>query len=70
MGGTVGCITAGYIGDKYGRKMIFNVSLAIMVVFGYLSSISTGLNEFIVYRFITLVGLGNLVSIVVPKLDE
>lgn len=70
MGETVGCATSGYIGDKYGRKVTFNAALAIMVVFGSLSSISTGFNEFLFYRFITLIGLGNLISIAVPKLDE
>ncbi|MEM3830431.1 MAG: MFS transporter [Conexivisphaerales archaeon] len=57
-GAAIGAITGGYLTDKFGRRIMFLINMAIFVVFAFLSSISANVLEFSIFRLLLGFGLG------------
>lgn len=57
-GAAIGAITGGYLTDRFGRKIMFMINMAIFVLFAFLASISANVTEFDVFRLILGYGLG------------
>jgi MFS family permease len=57
-GAAIGAITGGYLTDKFGRRIMFLINMAIFVLFAFLASISSTVLEFSVFRLLLGYGLG------------
>jgi MFS family permease len=51
-GSLVGGLFAGFVSDKYGRKIVWNICIIGNSIFGILSGLAPSLNSFFVIRFI------------------
>jgi AAHS family 4-hydroxybenzoate transporter-like MFS transporter len=54
----VGAITFGNLADKIGRKPVTAISCLLMGIFSLLAATSSSLNELLIYRFCTGLGIG------------
>ncbi len=57
-GAFVGAMVFGHISDRWGRKKVYGLELAIMIVFTLLSAVSVNFVMLIVTRFIVGIGVG------------
>lgn len=58
------------IGDKYGRVRSLTLTILIYSLFTGLSAFSMGVNDFIIYRFLTGIGVGGVFAVVVALIAE
>ena len=57
-GAAVGCLLAGDLADRFGRRMVYVFNLLFFVVFAVLSAFATNIPELIVARFFVGLGVG------------
>jgi MFS family permease len=53
-----GAVLFGYLADRYGRKKLFILTLSIYSCFTIFSALSPGFAWFMIFRFLTAVGVG------------
>lgn len=70
LGLTVGAFTLSPAADKFGRKTIILISTFIFGLFALLTAFSTSMNELLIYRFITGVGLGAAMPNIIALTSE
>ncbi|KAH7928789.1 general substrate transporter [Leucogyrophana mollusca] len=63
-GGTIGALTAGYMSDRYGRKITMNVAAVISVLGGVLLAGAVNTAMFLVGRIVSGWGVGMLVVLI------
>jgi MFS family permease len=66
----IGNLIGGYLGDKLGRKATTNIGILICLVFGYISAFAPCFTSFIIWRCITMSGVGLIQSNVSTILGE
>ncbi len=54
----MGAVFFGYMADRFGRKKLFVLTLSIYSLFTVLSALSPGFAAFMIFRFLTAVGVG------------
>ena len=54
----LGAVFFGYMADRFGRKKLFVLTLSIYSLFTILSALSPGFTAFMIFRFLTAVGVG------------
>ena len=54
----VGAVLFGYLADRFGRKKLFLLTLTVYSVFTLCSALSPGFTLFVVFRFLTAIGVG------------
>lgn len=65
-----GALTAGPLADRLGRKRVLTGAVAVMGVFSLVSAFSSSLNELMVLRFFTGLGLGAAMPNAVTMVSE
>jgi MFS family permease len=70
VGAVVGSLVFGWLTDRVGRKMIFNVTLGIYVLGVLLSAFAWDFWSFAAFRFITGLGIGGEYSAINSAIDE
>ena len=70
MGAVIGALLFGWLTDRFGRKSIFNVTLGIYIVGVLLSAFSWDLRSFLLFRFLTGIGIGGEYSAINSAIDE
>jgi MFS family permease len=66
----VGAVLFGYYADRFGRRRLFILTLLIYSAFTVLSAISPGYGAFLVFRFLTAIGVGAEYSAVNAAISE
>ncbi len=54
----VGAVLFGYLADRFGRKKLFLLTLTVYSVFTLCSALSPGFTSFMLFRFLTAIGVG------------
>ncbi len=70
VGAVIGALLFGWLTDRYGRKSIFNVTLGIYIVGVLLSAFSWDVRSFMLFRFVTGIGIGGEYSAINSAIDE
>jgi len=70
VGWAVGGLAFGIMGDRKGRVKTLSTTILIYSLFTGLSALSTGVNDFVLYRFLTGLGVGGVFSVVVALIAE
>ncbi|WP_254070535.1 MFS transporter [Acidisphaera sp. L21] len=70
MGAVVGALFFGWLTDRLGRKVIFNVTLGIYVLGVLLSAFAWDFWSFAAFRFITGLGIGGEYAAINSAIDE
>jgi len=70
VGAVVGSLVFGYLTDRYGRKKLFLVTLAVYVAATLLTAASWSFESFVVFRFLTGLGIGGEYSAINSTIDE
>jgi len=70
IGWALGGLGFGVIGDKYGRVRSLSITILIYSLFTGLSAFSVGVNDFILYRLLTGIGVGGVFAVVVALIAE
>jgi len=70
LGLTVGAFTLSPAADKFGRKTIILISTFIFGLFALLTAFAGSMNELLIYRFITGVGLGAAMPNIIALTSE
>lgn len=70
VGMAAGSVALGWLGDRIGRKAAFCVSVGLLAVGSFASSLAGALASLVVYRFITGVGLGGAVPLAASFVAE
>lgn len=65
-----GAIVAGRLSDKIGRKKILIFSVAIFGVMSLLTAFTTGFNSLVLIRFLTGVGMGGALPLIIAMSSE
>lgn len=60
----------GKIGDMYGRKKIFQISIIIFLLGSALCGLSTSMNELVFFRALQGIGAGGLISLVLAIIGD
>lgn len=60
----------GKIGDLYGRKKIFQISIVIFLVGSALSGLSQTMNQLVLFRALQGIGAGGLISLVLAIIGD
>ena len=60
----------GFVGDRFGRRYAILAALGIVGLFSLITATATSLNEFVVLRFVTGVGLGGLIPNIIALAAE
>ena len=66
----VGALLFGYLADRFGRRRLFIVTLLIYSTFTVVSALSPGYGAFLIFRFLTAVGVGAEYSAVNAAISE
>lgn len=66
----VGSLVSGYLADKFGRRSLFMITLAIIAIGSFLTALSTNIYEIWAFRFITGFGIGGDIPVVWAYLTE
>ena len=66
----IAAMLAGPIADRWGRKWPIIISTITLAVFSLLTAFATSFNEFLIYRFLTGLGLGGALPNVVALSSE
>src|SRR5436305_7510805 len=61
----VGALASGPAADRFGRKPALLVSTAIIGVFSLVSALSTSIDQLVIYRFLTGIGIGGTMAVTV-----
>jgi MFS family permease len=70
MGIMIGALLFGYFADRYGRRKLFIITLLIYSSFTVISAISPGYYFFLVFRFLTAIGVGAEYSAINAAIGE
>lgn len=70
LGLTVGAFTLSPAADKFGRKAVILVSTFIFGLFALLTAFAGSMNELLIYRFITGIGLGAAMPNIIALTSE
>ncbi|WP_420469581.1 MFS transporter [Brevundimonas sp. FT23042] len=70
LGLTVGAFVLSPAADRFGRKTVILISTAIFGLFALLTAFSTSMNELLIYRFITGIGLGAAMPNIIALTSE
>ncbi len=66
----VGALFFGYLADRYGRRKLFLITLLIYSFFTLISAISPGYYWFLIFRFLTAIGVGAEYSAINSAISE
>jgi len=69
-GACSGALFFSYLTDRYGRKKLFMITLAIYLVFTVLTAFSWNFWSFVIFRFFTGAGIGGEYSAIYSAIDE
>src|SRR5918999_1411076 len=69
-GACTGALFFSYLNDKYGRKKLFLITLAVYLVFSFLTGFSWNFWSFVFFRFLTGAGIGGEYSAIYSAVDE
>ncbi|HKP63844.1 MAG TPA: MFS transporter [Polyangiales bacterium] len=69
-GAIIGALIFGHLADRYGRKRLFLVTLAVYVVATLATAASIGFTTFAICRFFTGMGIGGEYSAINSAIDE
>ncbi len=70
VGMAAGSVALGWLGDRIGRKAAFCVSVGLLALGSFASSLAEGLTGLVIYRFVTGVGLGGAVPLAASFVAE
>ncbi|RDK06575.1 MFS transporter [Cupriavidus lacunae] len=66
----VGALLAGYVGDRFGRKVCYQINLAVVSVGTLCTALASSPESMVVLRFVTAIGLGAEAVISYATLSE
>ena len=69
-GACLGSIVFSYLTDRFGRKRLFLITLAVYLVFSFLTAFSWSFWSFAVFRFLAGAGIGGEYSAIYSAVDE
>ena len=69
-GACTGALFFSYLTDRYGRRRLFLVTLAVYLVFSVLTAFSWNFFSFVVFRFLAGMGIGGEYSAIYSAIDE
>lgn len=69
-GAVVGALLFGYLTDRFGRRLIFFVTLSVYLVGAFLTAFSWSYWSFAAFRFLTGLGIGGEYAAVNSAIDE
>jgi MFS family permease len=69
-GACTGALFFSYLTDRYGRRRLFLVTLAVYLVFSVLTAFSWNFSSFVVFRFLAGMGIGGEYSAIYSAIDE
>ncbi|MBI1182168.1 MAG: MFS transporter [Alphaproteobacteria bacterium] len=69
-GAVTGSLVFGYLTDRYGRRVFFFVTLGVYLIGAVLTAFSWSLWSFILFRFITGLGIGGEYAAINSTIDE
>ena len=61
----VGALASGPTADRFGRKPVLLVSTAIIGVFSLVSALASSIDQLVIYRFLTGIGIGGIMAVTV-----
>ena len=70
VGAVLGALVFGYLTDRWGRKKLFTITLALYLVAAFLTAFSWNFWSFAVFRFFTGAGIGGEYSAINSAIDE
>jgi MFS family permease len=70
IGWALGGLGFGIIGDRYGRVRSLSITILIYSLFTGLSAVSSGVEDFLLYRLLTGIGVGGVFAVVVALIAE
>jgi MFS family permease len=69
-GACTGALFFSYLTDRFGRKRLFLITLAVYLIFSFLTAFSWNFWSFVVFRFIAGTGIGGEYSAIYSAVDE
>ncbi len=69
-GACTGALFFSYLTDRFGRKKLFLITLAVYLIFSFLTAFSWNFWSFVVFRFIAGTGIGGEYSAIYSAVDE
>ena len=69
-GACLGALFFSYLTDKYGRKKLFLITLAVYLIFSFLTAFSWNFWSFVFFRFFAGAGIGGEYSAIYSAVDE
>ena len=69
-GACTGALFFSYLTDRFGRRRLFLVTLAVYLVFSVLTAFSWNFFSFVVFRFLAGMGIGGEYSAIYSAIDE
>ena len=69
-GACTGALFFSYLTDRFGRKKLFLITLAVYLVFSFLTAFSWNFWSFVVFRFLAGTGIGGEYSAIYSAVDE
>lgn len=69
-GACTGSIFFSYLTDRFGRKKLFLITLAVYLVFSFLTAFSWNFWSFVIFRFMAGTGIGGEYSAIYSAVDE
>ena len=69
-GACMGSIIFSYLTDRFGRKKLFLITLAVYLVFSFLTAFSWNFWSFVFFRFMAGAGIGGEYSAIYSAVDE
>jgi MFS family permease len=69
-GACTGALFFSYLTDRFGRKKLFLITLAVYLTFSFLTAFSWNFWSFVVFRFIAGTGIGGEYSAIYSAVDE
>eukprot|EP00742_Colponemidia_sp_Colp-10_P011562 GILJ01012860.1.p1 GENE.GILJ01012860.1~~GILJ01012860.1.p1 ORF type:complete len:565 (+),score=63.27 GILJ01012860.1:78-1772(+) len=69
-GAVIGAIVFGYLADRFGRKKLFLLTLIIYVISVTLTTLSWNFPSFLIFRFMTGLGVGGEYTAIFAAIDE
>src|SRR5215204_1413596 len=69
-GACTGALFFSYLTDRFGRKRLFLITLAVYLVFSFLTAFSWNFWTFVVFRFLAGTGIGGEYSAIYSAVDE
>jgi MFS family permease len=69
-GACTGALVFSYLTDRFGRKKLFLITLAVYLTFSFLTAFSWDFWSFVVFRFLAGTGIGGEYSAIYSAVDE